>query len=88
MKTYTVKNGDSLSLIAQNELHDITRWPEIAELNKITSVDLIYPGQTLTLPDAKKLPLIHPIEIGLLAAFAIGIGIVIYRYQKKKKAKE
>jgi LysM repeat protein len=51
MQDYTVKPGDSLSIIARDVLGDITRWKEIADLNKITNVNLIHPGDVLTLPD-------------------------------------
>ena len=49
--TYTVKKGDSLSIIARDQLNDLSRWPEIAALNNIKAPYTIYPDQTLTLPD-------------------------------------
>lgn len=49
--TYTVKKGDSLWSIAQRELHDVKRVPDIAALN---GIDLKNPaldvGQKLVLP--------------------------------------
>ena len=88
--TYTVKSGDSLSLIAQNILKDISRWPEIATLNNISNPALIYPGQVLTLPEvgsgSSKKPFIHPIEIGLLAALALAVGIVVVKNRKNINA--
>ena len=51
MTTYTVKGGDTLSLIAERMLGDMSRWPEIATLNKIPTPNLILPGQVLQLPD-------------------------------------
>ena len=51
MTTYTVKGGDTLSLIAERMLGDMSRWPEIATLNKISTPNLILPGQVLQLPD-------------------------------------
>jgi nucleoid-associated protein YgaU len=53
-KTYTIKSGDNLSDIAQEQLGDANRWKEIYELNKDLigdNPDLIHPGKTLTLPD-------------------------------------
>lgn len=52
-RTYTVKSGDSLSRIAQRELGDASRWPEIHELNadEIPNPDLIQPGQVIYLPE-------------------------------------
>lgn len=60
--TYTVRSGDSLSRIAQRELGDADRWPDLYAASKgrsqpdglprITDPDLIYPGQTVTLPHA------------------------------------
>lgn len=47
---YTVKRGDSLSKIAQEQLGDASRWPEIAQINAISNPDLIHPGQQLRLP--------------------------------------
>ena len=51
--SYTVQPGDSLWHIAETQLGDPTRWPEIAELNpQIANPDLIYPGDELVLPAA------------------------------------
>ncbi len=54
---YTVKKGDTLSSIAQNELGSWKRWPEIAEKNRdvigSTNTHWIYPGQVLTLPPSQ-----------------------------------
>ena len=51
-RTYTVKAGDSLSKIAKREYGDAAQWHKIYEANKdtIKDPDLIYPGQTYTLP--------------------------------------
>lgn len=51
MKTYTVQKGDTLSAIAQRELGAASKWPEIQRLNGIPNADLIYPGQTLRIPE-------------------------------------
>ncbi|MFJ2397421.1 LysM peptidoglycan-binding domain-containing protein [Streptomyces sp. NPDC087843] len=58
--TYTVRPGDSLSRIAQRHLGDAGQWPALYAVNegraqpdglpRITDPDLIYPGQTVTLP--------------------------------------
>lgn len=48
-REYTVKRGDSLWKIAQNQLGSGTRYTEIMELNGLSS-DLIHPGQVLKLP--------------------------------------
>lgn len=53
-----VRSGDSLWAIAQRELHDPMRWPEIWTLNRnqtfgartFSNPDLIYPGWRLRLP--------------------------------------
>ena len=52
MATYTVKFGESLSKIARDVLGDMSRWPEIAQLNNIASPYVIQTGQILQLPDA------------------------------------
>ncbi|HEX5880061.1 MAG TPA: LysM peptidoglycan-binding domain-containing protein [Actinomycetota bacterium] len=51
-RTYKVKKGDSLSLIAQKQLGDAGRWPELFVLNraKIRHRDRLSVGQVLTLP--------------------------------------
>ncbi|NUR60278.1 MAG: LysM peptidoglycan-binding domain-containing protein [Catenulispora sp.] len=59
-KTYTVRQGDSLSSIAKSVLGDSRRWDELFELNRgrpqaggppIWRADLIWPGDVLVLPD-------------------------------------
>ncbi len=47
--TYTVKAGDTLWDIAQNQLGSGSRYKEIMSLNGLTS-DVIHPGQVLKLP--------------------------------------
>lgn len=49
-KTYTVKSGDTLWDIAQNQFGDGSRYSQIKSLNGLTS-DTIYPGQSLKIPD-------------------------------------
>ncbi len=51
--TYTVRRGDTLSGIAEEQLGDADRWPEIFALNRdvIEDPNKIFPGQVLTLPD-------------------------------------
>ena len=48
---YTVKTGDTLWDIAQNELGNGARYREIMELNGLKN-EIIYPGQVLKLPSA------------------------------------
>ncbi|MFI5704642.1 hypothetical protein ACIA78_31945 [Streptomyces xanthochromogenes] len=56
---HTVRDGENLSLIAQEAYGDPAQWPTVFEANKgevqpggrhFTDPDLIYPGQHLTLP--------------------------------------
>ncbi|MBQ8233146.1 MAG: N-acetylmuramoyl-L-alanine amidase [Lachnospiraceae bacterium] len=49
-RSYTVEDGDNLWKIAENELGDGTRYPEIMALNGLDS-DTIYAGQILKLPE-------------------------------------
>ena len=53
-RTYTVVKGDSLSKIAKHFYGDAQKWRKIYEANRdeIKNPDLIYPGQTFTIPDA------------------------------------
>ncbi|MEU4953675.1 LysM peptidoglycan-binding domain-containing protein [Streptomyces lavendulae] len=63
---YSVRTGDNLTSIADEQLGDANRYPEVFELNKgtplpdgagtFTDPNLIYPGQQLTLP---RPPLLH-----------------------------
>lgn len=53
-RTYTVKPGDTLSDIAQAEMGDANRWPELYAANKDAvgaNPDMIHPGLTLVIPD-------------------------------------
>nr|WNW41350.1 LysM peptidoglycan-binding domain-containing protein [Streptomyces sp. Li-HN-5-13] len=61
----TVHSGDSLSAIAQRELGDGDRWPELFEANKgatspdgekLTDPDVLAPGTVLTVPGATQTP--------------------------------
>lgn len=49
-KTYTVKKGDTLWGIAQSQLGNGAKWPEIKKLNGLSG-DTIHPGQVLKIPD-------------------------------------
>ena len=53
MTTYVVVKGDSLSKIAQRAYGDGRKWRKIFEANKdvIKDPDLIYPGQSLRIPE-------------------------------------
>jgi len=53
-RTYTVVRGDSLSKIAKHQYGDGNRWRTIYEANRdlIKDPDLIYPGQSLRIPEA------------------------------------
>ncbi|RKE22589.1 LysM peptidoglycan-binding domain-containing protein [Streptomyces sp. TLI_171] len=63
--TVTVHSGDSLSAIAQRELGDGDRWPELFDANKgvtapdgerLTDPDVLAPGMVLTVPGATQPP--------------------------------
>ncbi len=53
---YTVKEGDSLSKIAQHYYGDPTKYNQIFEANRpmLKDADEIYPGQVLRIPPAEK----------------------------------
>jgi nucleoid-associated protein YgaU len=51
LRTYIVKEGDTLSTIVLNELGDESRLQEIAALNRIADPEKIYVGQALRIPD-------------------------------------
>lgn len=52
VKTYTVKSGDCLWIIAKKQLGDGNRWKEIHNLNldKISNPNLIHAGLVLVMP--------------------------------------
>ena len=52
MKTYTVKEGDTLSKIAKDHLGDANAYRDIFEANRdqLTDPDKIKPGQVLKIP--------------------------------------
>ena len=47
---YTVKQGDTLSEIAENTLGSQEKWPQIAKLNHLDNPDQLFVGQKLKLP--------------------------------------
>lgn len=49
-RTYVVRAGDSLSRIAQSQLGQASRWPELARLNGLRDPSRVTPGQRLRLP--------------------------------------
>lgn len=53
MTSYVVVKGDSLSKIAQRAYGDARKWRKIYEANRdlIKDPDLIYPGQSLRIPE-------------------------------------
>jgi len=57
IRTYIVKEGETLGEIASRELGSFRAWRDIATLNSIDDPSLISPGRTLRLPvkaDSKK----------------------------------
>lgn len=50
---YTVKAGDTLATIAEEQLGSQDRWQEIAMANNLENPDRIFEGQTLTIPAAE-----------------------------------
>ncbi|MFE5561826.1 LysM peptidoglycan-binding domain-containing protein [Streptomyces sp. NPDC056544] len=67
---YSVREGDSLTSIAADQLGNANRYTEIFELNRgkalpdgagtFTNPDLIHPGQRLTLPRTGQPPAVEP----------------------------
>ena len=50
-RKYTVQDGDSLTLIAREQLSDGTLWKKIAELNRLAKPYNLKPGQVILLPE-------------------------------------
>ncbi len=51
--TYTVKSGDSLSLISKKQYGTYANWDKIADANNISSPYNLTVGQTLVIPGEK-----------------------------------
>ncbi|MFE6904447.1 LysM peptidoglycan-binding domain-containing protein [Streptomyces sp. NPDC057717] len=64
--TYTVRPGDTLWDISEQQQGDPTRYPQIVEANPgvIKDPDLIRPGEQLSIPDQKARPVQQPGEQG------------------------
>ena len=54
-KTYTVKANDDLWHIAKNIYGSGYNWVDIAKANNLTNPGLIFKGEVLTIPQAKKI---------------------------------
>ena len=52
-RTYTVRPGDTLSLIALNHLSDGSQWPRIRAANPHLSSGDLVPGEVLTIPSLR-----------------------------------
>lgn len=52
-KFYTIQKGDSLSKIAKREYGNAMKWKALFEANEevIEDPDMIYPGQTIRIPE-------------------------------------
>lgn len=73
-KLYTVKAGESLSIIARDVLGDMSRWPEIAYINSIEPPYLIKTGQVILLPnDGEPLQVVIPVKPGAAVTKEAGI---------------
>ncbi len=94
MATYTVMNGDSLSLISQKVFGDFSMVDAIARMNSITNVDVIYPGKVLQLPIAEGKEVAKAwlkLDRAAIIAGVLLAGVSTYfaykTYQKNKKSK-
>ncbi len=77
-KTYVVKAGDTLSLIARDVVGKISDWRRIAEANAIQAPYTIRPGQSILIPVDS--PLTIPITRGVALDVprpALNIGLIV-----------
>jgi nucleoid-associated protein YgaU len=49
-KTYVVKEGDSLSSIAEKFYGDLYKWPKLMEANRLSNPNMIEVGMVLVIP--------------------------------------
>lgn len=68
--TYTVQPGDTLSAIARKFYGDASLYGKLAAANGIKNANLIYPGQALKIPDAKRLPAASVTSAGAISSKA------------------
>ena len=54
-KEYTIQRGDTLSSICKKFYGDASLYPKLAAANNIKNPDLIYTGNTLSIPDKNSL---------------------------------
>lgn len=96
---YTVKKGDSLSLIAKKYGRPLTDWKKIWDINQdtIKNPDKIFPGQVIQIPvswesnsNPSPSPKPSPLPVittktamGKYLLIAGVIGLAYYSYKKK-----
>lgn len=66
--SHTVKQGETLSSIAQRYLGDANRWKEIADLNPGIKPEALKAGDVLVIPQAAITRKIEPVALGGLIA--------------------
>lgn len=87
-RTATVQPGDSLSAIAQRELGDASRWPEIFQLNQdVIGGDpgQIQPGMVLRLPDGGAPPAPEGVGDNAAQVARLFLGQTEYQLQSSGK---
>ena len=94
-KIYTVKSGDSISIIARDVLGDIDRWPELAYMNQLVPPYIIRPGMILAMPRDEPLEVTvtkgqaAPMQLAqfsfnpaTMVLFAVGAALVLFMMKK------
>lgn len=85
---YIVKKGDSLWKIAQSQLGDGNRYPEIKKLNNLTS-DVLKVGQILKMPTTKSVIKVgSTVKVNKGAKTYDGKNLASFVYNRKHKVKE
>ena len=89
-KKYTIKQGDTLQLITQNELGDLSRWPELASYNSLSYPYIVdsgssdsrirSAGEEITIPldsDLSNLSVdgINATDSKTITAYALGVDL-------------
>ncbi|WP_255512015.1 FecR domain-containing protein, partial [Mitsuaria sp. TWR114] len=74
---HVVQRGESLYRIAQEQLEEPSRWPELARLNRIARPSRLQPGQRLLLPLALMKGQASPATVAYVRGGVLADGVAL-----------